>query len=353
MNELTIIHFAPETKETELIDGDRLHELWERSSGFFWIDINSPDISPVNEILAHLQVNAQWTDHFESPEILPHLHDTPSAISFYIYHIEHAESLGDTSRDIHEFSHVPLLIIIGKRFIITFHQKDLDLINYVKKDYADNFRLAGQTPGFIAFLLFQHCLYDYARLNLMNDNFLDELEFGLITGNPSDNIPKISTAGYNILTLKKLNANLHIILLMLVSKQSYIVSELARASFINILKETVSIREAIDSSRYLLDSIIASVQAESAHKTGEIIRLLTITSCVFMPLTLITGIYGMNFHVLPGLEWEYGFYAAIGAMLAIAFGFLYLLKHLGWLGEPQLKPKRRRGRKKSSNPQQR
>jgi magnesium transporter len=331
MNELFMVYFDTETRSTELINGDRLRNLWAEPSGFFWIDINNPDVSVLNELLGCMEITCVWTDHFESPEILPHMHDTPAAVSFYLFDIEHVESLGDTSKDIQNLIHCPVLVILGKRFIITYHQKQVDLIDYIKKDYEANFKLAGKTPGFIAFLLFQHSLYNYARLNLMNDNFLDELEFGLITGDISKNVQRISTAGYNILTLKKLNANLHIILLMLVSKQSYTVSEPARLSFTEILKETISIRESIDSSRYLLDSIIAAMDAEASQKTSEIIRVLTITSCIFMPLTLITGIYGMNFHTMPGLDWNYGFTAAITGMIGVALGFVYILKKLGWL----------------------
>jgi magnesium transporter len=334
VTEFNIVYFNSESKETQVVEADRLKEYWDKSSGFFWIDINTPDMNVLGQFLSTMQINCVWTDHFESPEVLPHIHDTPSAISFYLYDINHVESMGDTSRDVQEFEHIPLLVILGTRFVITYHQQPLDLVNYVLNNYDANFKLAGQTPGFIAFLLFQHSLYHYARLNLMNDNFLDELEFGLISGNPSENIPKITVAGYNILTLKKLNANLHIILLMLVSKQSHTVSELARVSFANLMKETISIRESIDSSRYLLDSVIASIQAESSHKTSEIMRLLTITSCIFMPLTLITGIFGMNFTSIPGLQWKYGFALSMGMMALIATGFMMMLKHLGWIGKP-------------------
>lgn len=346
MNELNIVYFNTDTKETESIDGLRLKTLWEQPLGFFWADINNTDVNALSEFLSSLDINCIWTDHFDSPEILPHLHDTPTSIAFYLYDIEHVETLGDTSHEIEELSQIPLLVIIGKRFVITYHQKNMDLIDYLKKDCASNFKLAGKTPAFIIFLLFQHSVYHYARLNLVNDNFLDVLEFGIISGKITENMPKISTAGFNILMLKKLNANLHIIILMLVSKQSYTISEDARASFNHILADTVSIREAIDSSRYLLDSIIAGIQADSAHKTGKIIQILTIISAIFMPLTLITGIYGMNFHVIPGLDWNYGFYATIAGMVAIVIIFLSTIKYFGWIGEKKMKNKRRRRHKR-------
>lgn len=333
MNELQIVFFNNKTRETGPVEEGSLQSRLEKTDDFFWIDINNPDSTVLSEFMASMDINAVWTDHFESPEILPHLHETPMTFSFYLYDIENVESLGDTSHDLKEFTHVPLLVIYGKRFVITYHQQKLDLIQYIRETYEYNFKNVGQTPGFIAFLLFQHCLYSYSRLNLMNDNFLDELEFGVITGNPSENIPMITSAGYNILTLKKLNANLHIILLMLVSKESLVVSELARVSFANLMKETVSIRESIDSSRYLVDSIIASIQAESSHKTSEIMRLLTIISCIFTPLTLITGIFGMNFVEIPGLQWKYGFTVCIIVMFSVITTSVMMLRRLGWIGD--------------------
>ncbi|MBL8385870.1 MAG: magnesium transporter CorA family protein [Burkholderiales bacterium] len=56
----------------------------------------------------------------------------------------------------------------------------------------------------------------------------------------------------------------------------------------------------------------------TAHRTNEIMRTLTIITAIFMPLTLITGIFGMNFRALPGLDWQWGFWATVAAMLLVA-----------------------------------
>ncbi len=330
MNGLNIVSFDTNTKQTEVIDEARLKQLWNEPNLFFWADITDPNIGALQQFIETLSIYSKWTDHFNNPEILPHIHDTPAAISFYLYDIENAESLGDTSRDLQEFRHLPLLVLIGKRFTITYHQQPLDLVNYVHEGYDENFKLAGKTAGFIVFLLFQHCLYNYARLNLTGDNFLDALEFGLIKGDHAENINKIAAAGYNILTLKKLNANLQIILLMLTSKQTHEISDEARVSFMQLMRESVNIRETIDSSRYLLDSIIASIQADAAYRTGEIMRMLTIISFVFLPLTFLTGLFGMNFH-LPAENGLYSFWFVLSGMGMIALSVLFTLRWLKWL----------------------
>lgn len=66
------------------------------------------------------------------------------------------------------------------------------------------------------------------------------------------------------------------------------------------------------------------------QQTAQRLRQLTVLSSIFMPLTLITGIYGMNFQDLPGTEWQYGYYSLMVGMGAVTAVLLYILKHKGW-----------------------
>ncbi|HEU5163745.1 MAG TPA: CorA family divalent cation transporter, partial [Thermoanaerobaculia bacterium] len=196
----------------------------------------------------------------------------------------------------------------------------------------ESFRLAGTTPGFIAFLFLQRCLYDYAHLNLANDNFLDSLEAGVLTAQHRELAVKIGIASANILTLKKLVASLQIVLMQMVMKRSPFISGEARFSFGEMLQTVVSIRAAIDSSRDLLDGIVRRLQTDAANRTSEIARVLTVVSAIVLPLTLLVGIYGMNFEHMPELKWRGGYYAVLAVLVAVAGSLLLLFRRLGWLG---------------------
>lgn len=344
MNGVSITFFNTDDKSSQVLALEEVAAHLEDHEGFYWCDIEEKDVHTLETVLARLNISSLWGDYFDKPDVLPHLKDTPSAISFYLYDIIASERHLDSTKDISDMEHQPLLLILCQHCIITYHQRPLELIDYVKHDAHANFQLSGKSPAFIVFLLVQHCLYNYARLNLANDNFLDLIEVGLLNSKKSEYMQKISISGYNILTLKKLNANLHIILLMLVTKRSYVVSEEARSSLHHMLIDTLGIREAIDSSRDLLDSIIASTQANEAHKTGEIVQVLTIVSAIFLPLTLVAGIYGMNFEFMPELHWKYGYLYALGLMVLVAMGLLGILQYYGWLytNPKEIKPRRRR-----------
>jgi Mg2+ and Co2+ transporter CorA len=68
-----------------------------------------------------------------------------------------------------------------------------------------------------------------------------------------------------------------------------------------------------------------------SHRTTEIMRLLTLITAIFMPLTLITGIFGMNFDVIPGLHKAYGFWLALVAMLGVVVGMIAYFRHKHWV----------------------
>jgi magnesium transporter len=217
-------------------------------------------------------------------------------------------------------------------YVITYHRRPLDAVDQIKETCVDSFQLAGKTPGFIAFLFLQRCLYDYAHLNLANDNYLDLLEAELAAGSSGGVPASVTVASRNILTLKKLAASLHIVLMLLGTKRSRFVSDDGRNAFLEMLRNALAIREAVDSSRDLLDGILGGVQAAAANRTSEIARVLTVVSSIMLPLTLLAGIYGMNFENMPELKWELGYFGVLGVMAALGLGLVGVFWRLGWLG---------------------
>jgi magnesium transporter len=69
----------------------------------------------------------------------------------------------------------------------------------------------------------------------------------------------------------------------------------------------------------------------NGHKMNEVMKVLTLSSTIMLPLTFIAGLYGMNFDVMPELHWQYGYFVAIGAMVITAVGLVAFFKRRGWL----------------------
>ncbi|HUP46218.1 MAG TPA: CorA family divalent cation transporter [Thermoanaerobaculia bacterium] len=327
------VTFNPADTSVRRFTYEELDQELEGEGVFSWIDIQSADIHRLNEVLRRWEIDLILVNQFNEPEVLPRIVERSDCLAFYLYEIVEPERHLDTSREMTEIAFARMILILGRDFVITYHQVPLDGVDYVKETCVASFELAGKTPGFIAFLFLLRCLYDYAHLNLANDNFLDALHSGVEARMPHVELrAKIDLAGRNILILKKLTASLHIILMILVTKRNRFISDGARASFSEMLQTAVSTRAAIDSSRDLLDGIIGSIQSAAASRTSDIARVLTIVSAIILPLSLIAGIYGMNFDNMPELHHPWGYFLALGLMGLLALYLIVVFRRLGWIG---------------------
>lgn len=297
---------------------------------FSWIDFQGPGIGALNDVLRRLGIDLVLVSHFDEPEILPRIVERRDSLAFYLYEVEDPELHLDTSHGLRDLQVERMILIVGDDFVLTYHRTDLDVVNMVKDQCAESFRLWGKTQGFIAFLFLQRCLYDYAHLNLANDNFLDQLEEEVLGGDLKKLAKDISAAGANILTLKKLAASLHIVLMLLATKRSIFVSEESRLFYQEMNQNAVAVRAAIDSSRDLLDGVVGSLQARAAQRTGDIARTLTVVSAIILPLTLVAGIYGMNFEYMPELKLRPAYFIVLGGMALLAAVLIGSFWRLGW-----------------------
>ena len=89
--------------------------------------------------------------------------------------------------------------------------------------------------------------------------------------------------------------------------------------------------EGMDSLRDRLTSVVELHLAITSNQMNEVMRVLTLVSTIFIPLTFVAGVYGMNFHHMPELNWTFGYPGVLGVMLATTLGMLAWLRGRGWL----------------------
>jgi magnesium transporter len=325
------ISFDPEARTSRRFQYEDLVREAQDPSVFCWIDVQADEISVLNELLRLWDIDLALIGHFDEPEVLPRIVERTDCVAFNLYQVIDPEEHLDTTRTIEEIEFARTLLVLGADFVISFHRRSMAVVDDVRATCTESFKLAGKTPCFILFLFMERCLYDYAHLNLANDNFLDVIQERVFDGHQEELAFGIAVAGRNILTLKKLTSSAQIVLMLLATKQNPFISSEARSFFREMLNNAGSVREAIDSSRDLLHGVLANIQASAANRTSDVARVLTVLSGVLLPLTVITGLYGMNFENMPELGWRYGYFTVLGTLGVVAGGLLLLFRHFGWL----------------------
>ncbi len=100
--------------------------------------------------------------------------------------------------------------------------------------------------------------------------------------------------------------------------------------FARLHQKSLEILEQIEYDTNSLDSASNFYYAAQSHRMNEIMKVLTAVSVIFMPLTFVVGVYGMNFENMPELKWQYGYFLVLGVMILLVFGMTYYFKQKKW-----------------------
>ena len=101
--------------------------------------------------------------------------------------------------------------------------------------------------------------------------------------------------------------------------------------FANLKDHCSGVLDEIDTTKQILDGLINLYFAVQGQRMNEVMKLLTVTSAIFIPLTFLAGIYGMNFTNMPELSTKYGYFILLGLMLTIAVSLVFYFKRKGWM----------------------
>jgi magnesium transporter len=99
----------------------------------------------------------------------------------------------------------------------------------------------------------------------------------------------------------------------------------------DLYDHTIKVIETVEIYRDMTSGLLDLYMNSTSNKMNETIKVLTILSTIFIPLTFIAGVYGMNFKYMPELEYKYGYYVILGVMVVVAIGMLIFLKRKKWL----------------------
>jgi magnesium transporter len=98
-----------------------------------------------------------------------------------------------------------------------------------------------------------------------------------------------------------------------------------------VYDHTIQVIDNVESFRDTISGMLDIYLSSISNKMNEVMKVLTIFAAIFIPLTFIAGIFGMNFNVMPGLNWQWGFYVLLFIMIAIGVGMLFYFRKKRWL----------------------
>jgi len=231
---------------------------------------------------------------------------------------------------------IELDMYLGRNYVVCVHPRPLRELDRVRRRLLASSQFVSSSPANVAHTVLDAVVDEYLpvmnKLSAMVDGIEDEL-LGLGEDAPDTVLDSLFHLKHELTALRRLAVPLREVVSILMRPTVRLVPEESVAYYDDVRDHLNRVVDMIDTMRdYLMDSLEIYTTQQTRRNTEETQRVnqsvarLTAVSTIFLPLTFITGVYGMNFAYMPETEWQYGFYAILALCAALGITMLYYLR---------------------------
>jgi len=231
------------------------------------------------------------------------------------------------------FSSEQLSIILGPDYLFTFQEgikgDAFDLVrNRIRSGKG---KIRGMGADYLAYALIDAIVDGYfSVLEGFGERIVDVEEDLALTADQNA-LHRINGMKKEIIFLRKAVWPLREAISFLERGDSHLLQDATRLYFRDIYDHTVQVIDTVETYRDLLSGMLDLYLSSISNRTNEVMKFLTVIGTIFMPLTFLVGVYGMNFKHLPELEWRNGYFALWGVMIAMALLMVAYFRKKRWL----------------------
>lgn len=322
---LTIVEYSKQTKNQILIENVNWREFQMKADHLYWWDLSEP--SP-EEYACLVEVF-----HFHPLAIEDCLADIHlPKVDFYeqyLYLLMHGVDADVDPKE--EFIPKELDVFLSPNYLVTFHKKKSSSIQEVLRRSREDSPIFDYGLDFVLYSIIDLMVSHYIPVMDTFEEKVDDLEVRLFEDPQPELLREIFAIKRNVMQLKKT-----------VFPQREVINHLARSDYDYIQKRTqiyfrdvydmlYRMAEMTESFRDLTTSMVEIYLSVISNRMNEVMKVLSVFATIFMTLTVITGIYGMNFDYMPELRWKYGYFVILGVMVAVALGLFQFFRKKKWL----------------------
>jgi magnesium transporter len=222
--------------------------------------------------------------------------------------------------------------VLGKRYLLSFQEEELQDCFEIVRDRirTSQGRVRKSGADYLTYLLLDTIIDGYFPVVEHYEDRIEALEDVIISNPDRDTMQEIYDVRRELLALRRLIWPMRNVLNLLMRDHHGIVSDEVQIYFRDSYDHVIQILEIIEAYRELAASLMDVYMSTMGNKLNEIMKFLTVISTIFIPLTFIVGVYGMNFENMPELKGEWSYFMVWLVMLAVAGGLIFYFWRKGW-----------------------
>lgn len=307
------------TQDFELLKDLAVPELTAGDSLWYWIDFHNSNTDEIELLREPL--------HFHPLAIEDCIHTLQRPkLDYYEDHtffVTQALNSSTMTRD-------EVDIFLGENFIVTFHHNPCPEIEEVYQRFTQTKNIEYWNPSLVFYHILDKMVDNYFPPVYQIEETLNEIDENSKGRTMEELLEDLFDTRHDLLSLRHTISPMRDLVYRIINSQRLPGIFERKEYFSDIHDHLLKLTEMIEANRELTTDIRDSYISLNSHETNHVMKVMTLFTTIFMPLTFIAGIYGMNFRYMPELGWKYGYFGALFLMFVIGTGMWLWFRKKGW-----------------------
>ena len=290
-----------------------------------WVHLSNPTAEEASTILGgifnfHPLAIEDCLGHVEHPKI--------DDYGTYLYVVMHGFHCETKTCDLHMQE---LDLFLGPNYVVTYEHEPLHATSLLWERVQRDDRFLQRGADGLAHAVIDILVDDLMPVLDQLDSVIDELEDDILANPRQETLERILAIKRSTLHLRRTVMPEREVVLRLSRDDTPLVQPKVRLYFRDVYDHLVRVVDINESLRDLVAGALEIYLSVVSNRLNEVMKVLTLVTTVFMPMSLVAGIYGMNFRFMPEIEWRYGYVFALSVMLVIAGTMVLWFRRRGWM----------------------
>jgi magnesium transporter len=290
-----------------------------------WINIDGlHDSRAIEEIGQCYSIHPLILKDLQNTEQRPKMQDLES----YLYLTIKMMTIDDKTQEI-SIEHVSM--ILGPTYLISFQENIGDVFDPVRERIRREGRIRKFGPDYLVYALIDDIVDNYFLVMEKLEERVEDLEEELVVNATQKSLSKLNKLKKDMIHLRKAVWPLREVISALDREDSPMIRAETRIYFRDVYDHIIQVIDTLETFRDMVSGMIDIYLSSLSYRMNEIMKVLTLIATIFIPLTFVAGVYGMNFDYMPELRHPYGYFMVWGVMIGVVVVMLVYFRKRQWI----------------------
>jgi len=326
-SKISLIQYSEAAVSETVADGiEQCAELVKGHKGVTWINIDGVhDVALMEKTGELFGIHSLVLEDIMNTEQRPKMEEHENFLFFSLKML----SLSGKNRSL---ALEQISMLLGNGLVITFQESPGDVFEPLRERIRQGKgRLRKQKADYLSYALLDAIVDNYFVILENFGDEIEELEESVLKSSGGETVSRIHAIKRKMLVLRRAAWPLRELVNNFEKCESPLLEKSTRIFLRDVYDHTIQIIDSVEVSREIIAGLLDMHLSSISNKTNEVMKVLTIMATIFIPLTFIAGVYGMNFEYMPELGWKWGYLAVMVFMLLAALGMLWYFRRKKWL----------------------